>query len=73
MIKGIGIRIIVGVNEMLPAWYYVYGVDEGNADDRASSRAIYRRQRETAQKADRRLPTDKHTIVFHKIMHFHLR
>ncbi len=33
MIKGIGIRILDGVNEMVPAWFCVYGVDERNADD----------------------------------------
>ncbi len=33
MIKGIGIRILDRVNEMLTAWFCVYGVDERNADD----------------------------------------
>ncbi len=39
-----------GVNEMLPAWYCVYDVDERNADDRAASGAIYRRQRKLRKK-----------------------
>ncbi len=50
MIKEMGIRILDGVNEMLPAWYCVYDVDERNADDRAASRAIYRHQYELRKK-----------------------
>ncbi len=46
MIKGIGIRILDGVNEMLQVGIVSTALDERNADDRAASRAMYRRQRE---------------------------
>ncbi len=40
MIRGIGIRILDGVNEMLPVGIVSTALDERNAEDRAASRAF---------------------------------
>ncbi len=50
MIKGMSIRIFDGVNEMLPVGIVSTTLDERNADDRAASGAIYRRQRKLRKK-----------------------
>ncbi len=63
MIKEMSIRILDGENEMFPAWYCVYDVDERNADDTAASRAIYRRQRKLRKNLIGAY-REKHRIVF---------